>query len=602
MILLLNLSNKLIRLSKYFLLTCLFITSAYSNELLLQNITNQKLYENPYWSKLLHYQNNVSEIDSNNFFISSWGKTNLKKELFETIDALIKGEKDILCRFPLRVKWLKSKVNNLDENIVKYECKELDEFVASVNANYITLVFPTAHINSPASMYGHTFLRLTEDNDTPLISNAVNYAAQSDDTNGFIFAYKGIFGGYEGKYSILPYYKKIKEYNNLEQRDVWEYDLKLNKEQVSDIVLHTYELKDSYSDYFFFKENCSYNVLWLLEIAKPELELVNKFYVKTIPLDTVKLLKELNLIESSKFRASKMTKMKHIVDNKINNKKYLFDYVNSEIELNDNLSVSDKMYYLDFKIEYIKYLRSKNKINKNTYLSSYVKLLKQRSLFNKKSDIKMKVPFNPINSHDSARASILYNTSNDNIELGYKPVYNDIYDISKGYFQGAYINFFDFNILKDENHIRLDKFSLLNIKSYAKRDMFFKPLSWGIDLGYKHFRKRDYFNINPEIGYTFGNSKDFLYLMAGSKVFYKNSSNYYSYGGNIGVVSNRFNNMKLGLKYSYDKYNKGIENNIVELFTTIKIKKDLSFNIKYINDNLLSDKEENLKLSLFYYF
>ncbi|MFX4232194.1 DUF4105 domain-containing protein, partial [Aliarcobacter butzleri] len=61
-----------------------------------------------------------------------------------------------------------------------------------------------------------------------------------------------------------PYYEKIKEYNNLVQRDVWEYDLNLSQEEINKLVLHTWVLKDSYANYYFFKENCSYNVLWLL--------------------------------------------------------------------------------------------------------------------------------------------------------------------------------------------------------------------------------------------------------------------------------------------------------------------------------------------------
>ena len=36
-------------------------------------------------------------MDSDNFFISKEGKTDLKKELFETIDALKNGKSDILC-------------------------------------------------------------------------------------------------------------------------------------------------------------------------------------------------------------------------------------------------------------------------------------------------------------------------------------------------------------------------------------------------------------------------------------------------------------------------------------------------------------------------
>lgn len=600
LILLLNLFSNFDSKGKYLLLSFLFLNFLHASSLI-QDINSTKLYNDPYWSKLLHYRDGESEIDSRNFFVSDFGKSDLKKELFETIDSLTTGTNNILCRFPLRVKWLKKNIPNLNSKIIKYECKDLDIFLKAANTKYVTLVFPTAHINSPASMYGHTFLRLAADNNTPLISNAVNYAAKTQETNGLVFAYKGIFGGYEGRYSILPYYKKIKEYNNLEQRDVWEYDLDFKEDEIDNILLHTYELKDSYSDYFFFKENCSYNVLWLLEIARPSLELVTKFDYKTIPLDTIKLLKPYNIIKESNFRPSKMLKMKHILNDKIKNKDKLFEFVHNDIELDNSLSRDDKISYLDFKIEYLQYLRSKNKIEKKDYLSKYIKLLRERSSFHEKSVFNIKKPFNPIYSHDSARVSFFFDTK-DNLELGYKPAYNDRYDISDGYLQGAYIDFFDFNLKKDSERIFLDKLSLLNIKSYANRDMFFKPLSWGINLGYQQFLDKEYLNFNPEVGVSFGNTKEFLHLMIDSKSFYNHGDSLYSIGGNIGVITNRFDNIKLGAKYSYNKYNKSIENKVSELFLTYKIKNNLSLNVKYIHDNLYDDKKENMKMGLFFYF
>ncbi|PUE66061.1 hypothetical protein B0174_01995 [Arcobacter caeni] len=599
----LNICNFLNRKSKYFLLTFLFSTLCFSSSTTDSFIEQTKLYENPYWSKLLHYTNGKSEIDSDNFFISKDGKTDLKKELFETINSLENAQNNVLCRFPLRVKWLKENIPSLEKDIVTYPCTELDEYISSVDAKYVTMVFPTAHINSPASMYGHTFLRVSSNEDTPLISNAINFAAKTDDTNGFIFAYKGLFGEYEGRYSILPYYEKIKEYNNLEQRDIWEYDLDLTQEQIDRLVLHAFELKDSYSDYFFFKENCSYNILWLLEVARNDLDLVSYFTFKTVPLDSIKILKSYNLIKDSKFRYSNMGKMKNILEKKIEDKEYLKTFVNENEPLNDSLSTDDKISYLDFKILYLQYQRANNEYDKKEYLNKYLQLLKQRSSYSKASSYDIKTPFNPLDSHDSAKVSFFYD-STDSFELGLKPVYTDIYDISDGYLEGAYIDFFDLNIkkTKDEN-IKLDKFTLLKIKSLAQQDMIFKPFSWGIDLGYEHFKDQsDYLKIKPEAGLTFGNEKNFIYTMVGSNLYYKNSEQLYSLGTSIGFITNQFKDIKLGIKYSYDKYNKSLENNEVEIFTTYKIDRNLALNIKYINDDLYEKDKERVKAGIFYYF
>ena len=603
MIQLLNICNSFNRGVKYFILTLLFSTSCYSSITTSTFIEQTKLYENSYWSKLLHYTNGESEIDSDNFFISKDGKTDLKKELFETINSLENGQNNVLCRFPLRVKWLKENIPSLEKDIVNYSCAELDEFLTLVDAKYVTMVFPTAHINSPASMYGHTFLRVSSNEETPLISNAVNFAAKTDDTNGLIFAYKGLFGEYEGRYSILPYYEKIKEYNNLEQRDIWEYDLDLTQDEIDRLVLHAFELKDSYSDYFFFKENCSYNILWLLEVARYDLDLVSHFTFKTVPLDSIKILKPYNLIKDSRFRYSNMRKMKNILEEKIENKEHLKTYVNENEPLNETLSTDDKISYLDFKILYLQYQRANNEYEKDEYLKKYLQLLKERSSYNKASVYDIKTPFDPLNSHDSAKVSLFYDSS-DSFELGLKPVYNDIYDISEGYLEGAYIDFFDLNIkkTKDEN-VKVDKFTLLKIKSLAQQDMIFKPLSWGIDLGYEHFKDQsDYLKIKPETGFTFGNEKNFIYTMIGSNVYYKDSDQLYSLGSSVGFITNQFDDIKLGFRYSYDRYNKSLENNEFEISTTYKIEQNIALNIKYINDNLYKEDKERIKAGVFYYF
>ena len=603
MIQLLNICNSFNRRVKYLLLTLLFSTSCYSSITTSTFIEQTKLYENPYWSKLLHYTNGESEIDSDNFFISKDGKTDLKKELFETINSLENGQNNVLCRFPLRVKWLKENIPSLEKDIVNYPCAELDEFLSSIDAKHVTMIFPTAHINSPASMYGHTFLRVSSNEETPLISNAVNFAAKTDDTNGLIFAYKGLFGEYEGRYSILPYYEKIKEYNNLEQRDIWEYDLDLTQDEIDRLVLHAFELKDSYSDYFFFKENCSYNILWLLEVARYDLDLVSHFTFKTVPLDSIKILKPYNLIKDSRFRYSNMRKMKNILEEKIENKEYLEDFVKEDEPLNETLSTDDKISYLDFKILYLQYQRANNDYEKDEYLKKYLQFLKERSSYNKASVYDIKTPFDPLNSHDSAKVSLFYDSS-DSFELGLKPVYNDIYDISEGYLEGAYIDFFDLNIkkAKDEN-VKVDKFTLLKIKSLAQQDMIFKPLSWGIDLGYEHFKDQsDYLKIKPETGFTFGNEKNFIYTMIGSNVYYKDSDQLYSLGSSVGFITNQFDDIKIGFRYSYDRYNKSLENNEFEISTTYKIEQNIALNIKYINDNLYKEDKERIKAGVFYYF
>ena len=591
--------NKVIKI--FFLNALLFSYLNASNNSEFNNYINQtKLYNHNYWLKLLHYKNGESEVDSDNFFISKVGKKNSKEELSETINALINGEKNLLCRFPLRVEWLKENIPNLDKKIKIYECPKLDKYLKEIIAKKISIVFPSSHINSPASMYGHTFLKIYDSENTSLISNAINYAAKTDETNGLLFAYEGLFGGYEGRYSILPYYEKIKEYNNLEQRDIWEYDLSFSQDEIRKIVLHTYELMDSYSYYYFFLENCSYNLLWLFEIARPNLDLLSKFKLKAIPLDTLKILKTNNLIVTSNYRYSKMKKMKYIL-NKIDNKTNLKEYLENDVLLDDNLSFEDKVNYLDLKIEYLKYKRSKNKLDKKDYIKNYLKYLKQRSELNKVSVFNIEKPKNPLYSHDSSKVSFAYRTD-ESILVDIKPAYNDIYDVSDGYLNGAYIDFLNLGIVKNKDKTFIDKLTLLDIKSYSARDLIFKPISWGINLGYKRFKnEEDYLHLKPQFGLTYSNEKEYLYFMSQSNLYTKSKETLVSIGGEIGLISNRFDNFKLGASISYDKYNKKFSNRKAETFLTYKFLENTSVNLSYTYDDLDVKRDKSI-FRLYYYF
>ncbi|OCL89149.1 Lnb N-terminal periplasmic domain-containing protein [Arcobacter porcinus] len=597
-----NLCNLSKKVTKSFLFCCFFLSPLFSNDIYNLAI-EKKLYEDSYFKKLFHYKSSSSEIDSNNFFISKNGKYDLKDELIETLKALENGTDNVLCRFPLRVDFLKENIPNLDNIIKKYECSELKEYKKTLNANFISLVFPASHINSPASMYGHTFLKISSQKDSPLLSYALNYAAETNEKNGLVFAIKGIFGGYEGKYTIQPYYEKLKTYNNIEQRDVWEYDLNLEKDEIDRLVLHSWELKDSFADYFFFKENCSYSLLWLFEVARPNLELTDHFTFKTIPLDTIKLLDNEKLIDDSKYRYSTMKKMKYLLNEKIENKEFINDFIKKDKTLENSLSKEDKIAYLDLKIAYTQYLRSEKGTDKSNYVKNYLATLKERSSYPISSEFDIEAPINPIYSHNSSRVGFFYD-SNDNFEFSIKPAYHDIYDVEDGYLQGAYIDFFELNLKKEKNEdIKIDKITLLNIESFSPRDQLFKSLSWTINTGYEKFdfNNDDSFKINPSFGASFGIDSTFAYILLDLNSFFTSKEQFYSVGPRAGIVSNYFKNIKLGLDYRYAKFDKGFERNNFEAFSTFKLNKDFALNLKYLNNDL-EKNQDSLKFGFYYYF
>jgi len=240
------------KLISYFILA---LCAVFPISIFAQVATSNPLASHPYWLKLGHYRQAVlsewkSEVDSKEFFFAKDGKLNPLTELYATIKAFDTvtsntNEKDNpICQFPARYNWLKDKVKNQWH---KSQCNEIDKWKETLNPKGLTLVFPTAFMNSPSSMFGHTLLRIDAIDQTrnrELIAFAVNFAAQPDNNdNAAAYAIKGLLGKYPGNFTVMPYYRKVREYNDIESRDIWEYQLNFSEEEVEKVLMHLWEMQ-----------------------------------------------------------------------------------------------------------------------------------------------------------------------------------------------------------------------------------------------------------------------------------------------------------------------------------------------------------------------
>ena len=75
--------------------------------------------------------------------------------------------------------------------------------------------------------------------------------------------------------------------------------------QVDRLLHHAWELGSTYLDYFYVGENCSYHILSLIEVARPELDFRRQLHWQTVPVDTLRLLlAQPGLIAETTFRPS----------------------------------------------------------------------------------------------------------------------------------------------------------------------------------------------------------------------------------------------------------------------------------------------------------
>ena len=559
------------------------------------------------WHRLLHFKNGESEIDDAKFFFAKEGKYNPQAELKASIEKLISDKSDdanaTLCRYPSRSTWILEQIPELKMKIYIPKCKILKNELKALGAKHVTLILASAHINSPASAFGHTFLRIDNNPNTPLLSYAVNYAAQTTEKNGFVYAYKGLFGGYKGQYSIDPYYKKLKEYSDLEQRDVWEYKLNLNQEEINRMVTHIFEIRHFYADYFFLAENCSYNLLWLIEIAKQKSNLIHQFNHKAIPIDTLRAVISEDLVKKTIYRPSKrkkiLTMSKPIRRNSIALKFAQSDDYN--LSLIKNLTKREKIASLELATELLKIKHAKNKISKQAYLPKFLKLLRKRSTLGKKEEKRTPQPSSPQEGHLSSKTTFSY-LSNNALALRTKVAYHDIYDNEEGYISGSYINFFDTALAYTNNQLKLEELNILEIKSYALQDSIFKPISWEVALGAKRlFNDELNSYLTAGGGLTLGSKKIFTYATLTPTFYYKQHTEE-SIATNIGIVYNPSSHFKFGLLTKNEWFSRNREIREIEPFFTYSFNQQSALNLKYEYRDINGLKEKDASLSWFWYF
>ncbi len=463
----------------------------------------KRLVDDRYWQILLHYRPDFlgtvrSLIDDPRFFLAPDGKVNPEAELDATLRGFFQeggGNEAIRCRFPARYDWLREQLGIDERRLPPVTCTELDKAVAAADPQGAVLVFPAAHMNNPASMFGHTLLRIDNRYHSELLAYAVNYAAVTDETNGFAYAVKGIFGMYKGYYSILPYYDKVKEYNDMEHRDMWEYRLDLTPAETRRMVLHIWELRGIYSNYYFFDENCSYNLLFLLETARPSVHLTDRMGAWVIPSDTVRAVRAAGLISGVKYRPSQAARIRTISATLTDEERRL------AMELAEGranpATAKASVGTLDLAAELLQYRYARREVDKVEFNRLYLAILTRRSALGpaKADAYVITPPAQPEEGHRTMQAGIGGGIRKGRpfAEFSWRPAYHDLLDPSDGYLPGAQIDFLDTRLryYPGEEELRLQRLHLVDIVSLSPWDPIFRPVSWKVAAGFDQELHRD---------------------------------------------------------------------------------------------------------------
>jgi hypothetical protein len=469
------------------------------------------LAQDPQWHVLLHYARQPifgytrSLADDAGFFNAPDGKTNPAGELDATLAQFFNSatippvEQTAQCRFAARYHWLKQKLAFDPQQLPEQPCPRLDAWIAAMKPQGATLVFPSAYMNSPASMFGHTLLRIDASNQTEqtrLLAYAISYAANADPGDGMTFAIKGLTGMYPGLMANSPYYLKVREYTDMESRDIWEYQLDLGPEEIRQLLRHAWEIGSTRFDYWFFDENCSYLLLTLLDAARPGLQLADEFRWSAIPIDTVRaVVKRPGLVKKVTFRPSAGSELASRARELSPSERA------SAIRLAHGSPVSTVRNHdkegriLEFSERLVSFMGQSGEISEAAGLPRLHAINLRRSELPALEDLSIAPPVAPEQGHLPARVSLASGQISGKAALTLQahPAYHDLLDPDAGFSRGAQIRFFDMAAsLRAGKSWQLDHFIPVDIVSLSPLQDWHQSPSWRVRFGLDRPMGRDY--------------------------------------------------------------------------------------------------------------
>jgi hypothetical protein len=280
---------------------------------LLARARQLELWRDIAWLRLLHYRSATfggvsSDIDGGKFFLAGEGQSNPRVELEATLRAIHRlppkpADAHARCRFPARTHWLAERLG-FARDLPPMRCPKLESYEARLGPESVALVYAANSVDRPVSAFGHTFLVLRRRAERPGDAVVVEFTADTDTANPFLYTFKGVFGMFPGRFKFGKLSDKLEDYLEEQKRDLWEYELALTRSELRRLTRHLWELSSARFAYYYATKNCSYGVLALLEAAAPRLELIEHTKFVVLPPDTVKtLFVEPHAVRSVRHRA-----------------------------------------------------------------------------------------------------------------------------------------------------------------------------------------------------------------------------------------------------------------------------------------------------------
>lgn len=483
-----------------------------------------KLAESDEWLKLGYYHRNLlgmrTSRGSASFFLAMNGQDHPKAELDATIRNLfitqeraypgvLGGESQVpRCQFPARYRWIIKKLSVRASSLPVIHCEHLEKFRTRMGGQSASVVFSSFFLNSPSSSFGHSLLRISRlpggsptNERLELLDYGVGYAADANTSNPVVYAFNGIFGLFRGTYSNIPYYYKVREYNDFESRDLWSYELNLTDEESATLVDRIWEIGSTTHAYYYFTFNCSNAILQALEVAAPRFRIMERLKFYVIPSDTIKTLMEVpGLVKRVTYRPSAYSLFRQRIAAMDGVRKNAFNHLmvsNYDPSSLSQLDPSSAVDVLDAGIDYLDFKFPKEVTQRNSPAANFRQNLllaraahpiRSRSFLDEAPEAAR-----PDRGHPSGKFGLQYGRerfAGNYSQLNLRFALHDALDPPEGYPEYSQIEMIGLKIryLNERRRLELEDFNFFRLLSLAPLSEYNHSHSWRGELGGKRIR------------------------------------------------------------------------------------------------------------------
>ncbi|HNO24054.1 MAG TPA: DUF4105 domain-containing protein [Leptospiraceae bacterium] len=433
------------------------------------------------------------------------------------------SEKPAECSFPARFHWLRKELNISESAVPLPDCSEFEAFRKQMRAKSLSVLYASSYPEHPASLFGHTMIKFNEEKggEGDLDDAVLTYAAAiRQEVNPFTYVIYGITGNFPGSFEIQKYKYKIMEYTEIENRDIWEFRLNLNQEEIDQLTRHLWEMQKTHFDYYFFNENCAFRVLTLLEAARPGLDLTSGSGMFVFPADVIKsTVNQKDLLSAVIFRSSRLESYRKKAEFLEGSEtEILKEILNGRLNAGMKLSAERRAVVYDAAADLYAVQNSedqKDEKRRENYFRTLERLNLNRgnpgSMSSLKGYSERSMDSNPVYAHSPSQAVLSGGSSSSGrfLDIKYRPVLREFTDPYAGYSLYNQLFFLNTNLryYEDIRSFRIHEIHFIQMNSlHPAGNLLYRP-SWRFDSGVQ--------SLTPEIKSGKNSDRVYGFLNAG---------------------------------------------------------------------------------------